>query len=99
MLLTLALQALQLARDPALALAVLGQEAPAAVQAVLARQRAGQFFQAVEFDPDGIVAETRQHVLAQQVHGPRRHRKDREQDGSEQAVADRDLQGVVISWQ
>ncbi|WP_156328137.1 hypothetical protein [Massilia sp. WF1] len=67
--------------------------------AVLARQRAGQLVQAVQLDPDGIVAEARQHVLAQQVDGARRHREDREQDGSEQAMADRNFQGRMKSWQ
>ena len=93
-LLALALQAFELARDPARARVNRGQEGPAAVAAVLARQRSGQLFQAVQFDPDGIVAETRQHVLAQQIDSARRHREDRKQDGSKQAVTDRDLQGM-----
>jgi len=60
---------------------------------VLACERGGQFFEAVQFDADGILAEARQHVLAQQEHGGGGHGEDRQQDRCEQAVADRKRQG------
>jgi mono/diheme cytochrome c family protein len=69
----------------------------------LARERVRQVFQPVQFDADRILAEAGQHVLAQQEHGGGCHGEDREQDGGEQAVADREFQGgggltVVMSF-
>jgi len=58
---------------------------------VAAPQGSRQFVQAIQLDADGIIAEAGQHVLAQQEDGAGRHREDREQDGSEQAVADREF--------
>ena len=55
---------------------------------VLAGDFAGELFEPVKFDVDGVLAKAVHHILAHQYNGGCRHGEDRQQDGCKQAVAD-----------
>ncbi|MEG2902687.1 MAG: hypothetical protein RR983_20575 [Massilia sp.] len=66
--------------------------------AVLARDGAGEFIEAIQFDRHRVVAETAQHILAQQQHGGSCHRQHGKEHGGKEAVADGDFHGRARKW-